>query len=84
MTTTYEKKRERTGAAVLSRKTHEASAARFRLQRERWEERSAKVEPVNLQLLELLLGLLRETRSRAGRGAGKQPFDEDARHHAER
>jgi hypothetical protein len=38
-----------------------------------------------LQLLELLLlELLRETRSRAGRSAGEQPFDEDARHHAER
>jgi hypothetical protein len=47
-----------------------------------------------LQLLELLLELLRETRSRAGRSAGeptfaeasagRQPFDEDARHHAER
>ena len=43
-----------------------------------------KVESVNLQPLELLLlELLRETRNRAGRSAGEQPFDEDARHHAE-
>ena len=41
-----------------------------------------KVESVNLQLLELLLGLLLETR-RAGRSGGEHPFDEDARHHAE-
>ena len=51
-----------------------------------------KEESVALQLLELLLGLLRETRRRAGRGAGepavaeavaeRQPLDEDARHHA--
>jgi len=34
-------------------------------------------------LLLLLLGLLRETRNRAGRIAGEQPFDEDARRHAE-
>ena len=43
-----------------------------------------KVESVNLQPLELLLlELLLETRRRAGRIAGEQPFDEDARHHAE-
>jgi hypothetical protein len=64
---------------------HEASAARFRLLRERWEEREAEGGIGVLQLLELLLlELLRETRSRAGRSAGEQPFDEDARHHAGR
>ena len=52
-----------------------------------------KVESVNLQLLELLLELLRETGSGASRSAGeptfaeatagRQPFDEDARNHAE-
>jgi hypothetical protein len=44
-----------------------------------------KVESMNLQLLNLLLlELLLETRRRAGRRAGEQLFDEDARHHAER
>ena len=48
---------------------------------------------MNLQLLELLLELLRETGSGASRSAGeptfaeatagRQPFDEDARNHAE-
>ena len=50
---------------------HEAFAARFRLQRERWEERVAEggfgeLQPLELLLLILLLELLlRETRRRA-------------------
>jgi hypothetical protein len=41
-----------------------------------------KEESVVLQRLVLLLGLLREAGRRAGRMAGEQLFDENARHHA--
>ena len=43
-----------------------------------------KEEPVVLQLLMLLLELLREAGSWAGRSAGEQRLDECARLHAER